>query len=200
MGSAPSGSAGFRCKAMGRSSFAWLARPVRRSNRVRTLFTSVRNEADRVGATQPVGFTYVDSHALRTLYEAPCGSGGWSSRYFPNTVGFIPHRGKGCLGEGCDTNLLRNSISFYHQCIPRSGMAVSPKFPLRIWLAKPTLCRGPSILPRTRYRSCWSIRQNIDGKRAGKSLEIARHPELIIVRNRSGLIIKTREEGRVAGL
>jgi hypothetical protein len=33
------------------------------TNRVRTLFTSVGNEADRVGATQPVGFTYVDSHA-----------------------------------------------------------------------------------------------------------------------------------------
>jgi hypothetical protein len=71
------------------------------TNRVRTLFTSVGNEADRVGATQPVGFTYVDSRALRALHEAPCGSGGWSSRYFPNTVELIPHRGKGCLGEGC---------------------------------------------------------------------------------------------------
>src|SRR5262245_14880692 len=96
MGSAPSGSAGFRCKAMGRSSFAWLARPVRRSNRVRTLFTSVRNEADRVGATQPVGFTSVDSHVLRALDEAPCGSGYWSSAYFPYTVECIPHQSQGC--------------------------------------------------------------------------------------------------------
>jgi hypothetical protein len=45
----------------------------------------------------------------------------------------------------------------------------SPKFP-RIWLAKPTLCRGTNILPRTRYRPCRSKRQNIDGKRVGKSL------------------------------
>jgi len=46
----------------------------------------------------------------------------------------------------------------------------SPKFPLRIWLAKPTLCRGPNILPRTRNRSCRSKRRNINGKRAGKGL------------------------------
>src|SRR5262245_49142696 len=62
--------------------------------------TSVGHEADRVGATQPIGFTYVDSRAFRALDEAPHGSGGWSSEYFPNTVEFIPHRGKGCLGEG----------------------------------------------------------------------------------------------------
>jgi hypothetical protein len=71
------------------------------ANRVRTLFTSVGNEADRVRATQPVGFAYVDAHAFRALDEVPCGSGGRISRYFPNTVEFIPHRGKGCLGEGC---------------------------------------------------------------------------------------------------
>lgn len=69
------------------------------TNRARTLFTSVGNEADRVGATQPIGFTYVDARAFRALDEAPCGSGCWSSKYFPNTVEFIPHRGKGCLGE-----------------------------------------------------------------------------------------------------
>jgi hypothetical protein len=69
-------------------------------NRVRTLFTSVGNEADRVGATQPIGFPYVDSHASRALDEEPCGSGCWSSEYFPNKVEFIPHQSKGCLGEG----------------------------------------------------------------------------------------------------
>jgi hypothetical protein len=72
------------------------ASPFRREwpNRVRTLFTSVGNEADRVGPTEPVGFTYADSHALRALYEAPCGSGCWLSGYFPNTVELIPHQSK----------------------------------------------------------------------------------------------------------
>ena len=38
---------------------------------------------------------------MRALYEAPRGSGCWSSGCFPNTVEFIPHQSKGCLGEGC---------------------------------------------------------------------------------------------------
>jgi hypothetical protein len=48
----------------------------------------------------PIGLTHVDSHALRALDEVPCGSGCWSSGYFPNTVEFIPHQRKGCLDEG----------------------------------------------------------------------------------------------------
>jgi deoxyribonuclease-1 len=51
---------------------------------------------------EPVGLTHVDSHALRTLYEAPYGSGRRSRGYFPNKVEFIPHQSKGCLDEGCD--------------------------------------------------------------------------------------------------
>jgi hypothetical protein len=46
----------------------------------------------------------------------------------------------------------------------------SPNFPLRIWPAKQTLCRGTNMLPRTRYRPCRSKRQNIDGNHVGKSL------------------------------
>jgi hypothetical protein len=70
-------------------------------NRVRALFTSVGNEADRVGPMSPIGLTHIDSHALRVLDEVPCGSGCWSSGYFPNTVECIPHQSKGCLDEGC---------------------------------------------------------------------------------------------------
>jgi hypothetical protein len=55
------------------------------------------------------------------------------------------------------------------------------KFPLRIWLAKPTLCRRPNMLPRTRYRSCRSKCRNINAKRVDRSLEIARYPELVLV-------------------
>ena len=40
---------------------------------------------------------------MRALYEVPCGSGCWSSAYFPNKVEFIPHQSKGCLDEGCKT-------------------------------------------------------------------------------------------------
>jgi hypothetical protein len=65
-------------------------------NHVRALFTSVGNEADRIGPTQSVGFTHIDSHVLRALHEAPCGSGRWSSGCFPNKVEFIPHQSKGC--------------------------------------------------------------------------------------------------------
>jgi hypothetical protein len=75
-------------------------------NRVRTLFTSVGNEADRVGLTQPIGLTHVGSLALKTHFYALCGSGCRSSGYFPNTVEFIPHQGKGCLDEGCPPDLL----------------------------------------------------------------------------------------------
>jgi hypothetical protein len=64
---------------------------------IRTLFTSVRNEADRVGPPSHIGFTHVNSHALRALYEVLCGSGCWSSECFPNTVESIPHQNKGCL-------------------------------------------------------------------------------------------------------
>jgi hypothetical protein len=49
------------------------------ANRVRTLFTSVRNEADRVGPTSPIGFTHVGSLALRAHSCVPYGSGGWST-------------------------------------------------------------------------------------------------------------------------
>jgi hypothetical protein len=31
----------------------------------------------------------------------PCGSGCWSSGYFPNKIEFIPHQSNGCLDEGC---------------------------------------------------------------------------------------------------
>jgi transposase-like protein len=93
------------------------------ANRVTTLFTSVGNEADRVGATQPIGFTYVDSRALRALDEPPCGSGCWSSRYFPNTVELIPHRGKGCLGEGCNGGFIPNYGERY-----RHGERISTGF------------------------------------------------------------------------
>jgi hypothetical protein len=79
---------------------------VYRSNHVRTSFTSVGNKADRVGPPEPVGFTHADSHASRALYYVPCGSGGWSSGYFPNTVEFIPHQSKRCLGEGCNITLM----------------------------------------------------------------------------------------------
>ena len=48
------------------------------ANRVSTLFTLARNEADRIRPTQPIGFTYLASHALRALYEAPCGPECWS--------------------------------------------------------------------------------------------------------------------------
>jgi hypothetical protein len=71
------------------------------ANHVRALLTSVGNEADRIGLMSPVGFTHVDSHALRALDEVPCGSGSWSSRYFPNKVEFIPHQSNRCLDEGC---------------------------------------------------------------------------------------------------
>ena len=40
----------------------------------------------------------------------------------------------------------------------------------------------------------------MNGKRAGKGLEIARDPELLIVGQGSGLIVNTREEGKVTGL
>jgi hypothetical protein len=49
------------------------------ANRVRTLFTSVGNEADRVGPTSPIGFTYIGSLALRASSYAPCSYGCWSS-------------------------------------------------------------------------------------------------------------------------
>jgi hypothetical protein len=60
-------------------------------NRVNTLFTLARNEADRVRPTQPIGFTSLDSHALRALYEAPCGPGCWSISCILGKVGFIAH-------------------------------------------------------------------------------------------------------------
>jgi hypothetical protein len=31
---------------------------------------------------------------LRALYEVPCGSGHWSSGYFPKKVELIPHQSK----------------------------------------------------------------------------------------------------------
>jgi hypothetical protein len=34
------------------------------ANRVRTLFTSVGNEADRIGPTEPIGFTHLGSDIL----------------------------------------------------------------------------------------------------------------------------------------
>lgn len=46
------------------------------------------------------GLTDADSHALRALSEALCGSGCWSNGYFPHTVECIPHQSQGCLGEG----------------------------------------------------------------------------------------------------
>src|SRR5688572_10879547 len=96
------------------------------TNRVRTLFTSVGKEADRIGATQPIVFTYVDSRALRALYEAPCGSGGWSSRYFADTVGFSAHRGKGCLGEGWSTTCLHDGVvnTIFYRFIPPTAYSI----------------------------------------------------------------------------
>ena len=41
------------------------------------------------------GLTDADSHALRALSEALCGSGCGLSGYFPNTVEFIPHQSQG---------------------------------------------------------------------------------------------------------
>jgi hypothetical protein len=63
-------------------------------------FTSVRNEADRVGPMYPIGFTHVGSRALRAHFYARCGSGGWSSGSFLNTVECIPHQSIGCGDEG----------------------------------------------------------------------------------------------------
>jgi hypothetical protein len=83
-----------------------------RTNHVRTSFTSVGNKADRVGPPEPVGFTHADSHASRALYYVPCGSGGWSSGYFPNKDELIPHQSKSC-------RLLRtfgNSSSLKQNC------------------------------------------------------------------------------------
>jgi hypothetical protein len=70
---------------------AWEVHP---TNRVRTLFTSVGNEADRVGPMYPLGFAHLGYHAFMAVSYAPYGSGCWLSGCFPNTVGFIPHGSK----------------------------------------------------------------------------------------------------------
>jgi hypothetical protein len=59
------------CRMRGYFTEAFYRRAV--TNRVRTLYTSVRNEADRVGPTSPIGFTHSGSLALRTSSDAPWG-------------------------------------------------------------------------------------------------------------------------------
>jgi hypothetical protein len=91
-----------------RDDFAKL-RDGKKTKRVTTSFTSVRNEADRVGPTSPIGLTHIGSLALRAHSYARCGSGGWSSGCFLNKVEFIPHQSKGCCDEGCPVRVFRSA-------------------------------------------------------------------------------------------
>jgi hypothetical protein len=53
-------------------------------------------------------------------------------------------------GERCNP---AQNIQVLLSRLPRSGMGVSSKFPLRLWLAKPPLFRGATTLPRLRHHT-----------------------------------------------